>query len=335
MAVRAEKATRRHQVEAHLRKAFATILEDVVGAPAITHRAWFTGWLESKANEVSDSTLKSYTKAINEAVAFFSDLGREDLSEITDRDCLALRDHWAKQNSLTTADHKRIILSMSFSDAVRGRLIAENVAARARALKNTERQRRKPFTSEQFATILQHCDVHWRALCLLGLYTGGQRLGDLAKLRWRNVDLAGGVISTVAQKTSAPIILPIVPALLAALKALPVSDGPDSFLFPKLAAASQQMRSFYFKEILQRAGLVPKRDRRPKEKGSVPSRRKRLEQFSFHSFRHMATSMLKAAGVGEGIAKAIVGHKSQAISDNYTHIDLGTMRAALEKLGAF
>ena len=42
--------------------------------------------------------------------------------------------------------------------------------------------------------------------------------------------------------------------------------------------------------------------------------------------------MLKAAGVSDSIARAIIGHSSEAISRAYTHLDLATMRQALDKL---
>ena len=42
--------------------------------------------------------------------------------------------------------------------------------------------------------------------------------------------------------------------------------------------------------------------------------------------------VLKAAGVADSIARAIIGHESKAVSRVYTHLDLETMRAALDKV---
>ena len=47
---------------------------------------------------------------------------------------------------------------------------------------------------------------------------------------------------------------------------------------------------------------------------------------------HTATSLLKNAGVSDVVARDIVGHESEAVSRNYTHIDAETKRAALDKL---
>ena len=57
-----------------------------------------------------------------------------------------------------------------------------------------------------------------------------------------------------------------------------------------------------------------------------------MSELSFHSLRHTATSMLKKAGVSDSIARAIIGHESAAISRLYTHLDMDTMRTALEKM---
>ena len=53
---------------------------------------------------------------------------------------------------------------------------------------------------------------------------------------------------------------------------------------------------------------------------------------SFHCLRHTATSMLKDAGVGEAVARDIIGHESKAIRLNYTHIAEDAKRNAVNTL---
>lgn len=50
---------------------------------------------------------------------------------------------------------------------------------------------------------------------------------------------------------------------------------------------------------------------------------------------HTATSWFKAVGVTDGIVRGIVGQKSVAMSKAYTHQDVETTRAALQKLHVF
>ena len=77
-------------------------------------------------------------------------------------------------------------------------------------------------------------------------------------------------------------------------------------------------------------GLVPRRDHVSKGKGR--DRRRTQSKITFHALRHTATSLLKNAGVSDVVARDIIGHESEAVSRQYTHIDAETKRAALDKM---
>ena len=81
---------------------------------------------------------------------------------------------------------------------------------------------------------------------LFGLYLG-QRLGDLAKLTWRAVDLENGEIAFTTRKTGRRIVLPLVQPLTDYLASLPASDNPDAFIFPN--AASAQAHRFIVESV--------------------------------------------------------------------------------------
>jgi integrase len=57
-----------------------------------------------------------------------------------------------------------------------------------------------------------------------------------------------------------------------------------------------------------------------------------MSAVSFHSLRHTTTSLLKNAGVSDVVARDIIGHESEAISRNYTHIDAETKGNAVDKM---
>lgn len=130
-------------------------------------------------------------------------------------------------------------------------------------------------------------------------------------------------------------ILPLAKPLLRHLESLPAGDDPNAPLFPK-ACASKECNphggpvSNQFYGILAAAGLVKARTHKGKGKGRDAKRQ--LNEISFHSLRHTATSLLKNAGVSDVIARDIIGHDSAAVSANYTHIDQRTKRGALDKL---
>jgi integrase len=85
-----------------------------------------------------------------------------------------------------------------------------------------------------------------------------------------------------------------------------------------------------FYKILVSAGLAEKRSHHGTGKGRGATREQ--SEISFHSLRHTATTLLKAAGVSDAIAREFVVHESAAVSKNYTHIPTDTLRQAASRL---
>lgn len=333
MAIRTEGAAKRHRNATHLRQTLNRLVSDITGIEEVKPKDWLNGWLEGRKGEVEESTVASYAPAITEAGEFFESIGREALADISVADATALRSKWASVNGATTTNFKMKVLRSALKDALQLHLVAENVALSVSRLKAAKGgSKRRDLTLAELQAVLKAADKTWRAMTLLGLFTGGQRMGDLATLQRRDIQWAAKIISTEARKTGAPIILPIVPALAKALEELPLPMGPDDYLFPELAGLTKAGRSKRFRRVLYEAGLVPKRtDQKPTGKG-LATRRRKTSELSFHSLRHTATTMLKAAGVSDGVTRSIVGHESAAVSKVYTHIPMDTMRAALNKI---
>ena len=165
---------------------------------------------------------------------------------------------------------------------------------------------------------------------LFGLYLG-QRLGDLARLTWRAVNLEQGEIAFTARKTGRRIVLPLVQPLTDYLAALPASDNPNAFIFPNSASAKRTAHlSNQFREILVDAGLVEPREYKATKQGRSAARE--TSEISFHSLRHSAVTMLKASGLSDFVAREIVGHESAAVSRHYTHLSTDDLRNAMQRL---
>ena len=78
------------------------------------------------------------------------------------------------------------------------------------------------------------------------------------------------------------------------------------------------------------AGLIQPRTCESTGRGHSGAREP--SEISFHSLRHSAVTMLKAAGVSDFIAREIVGHESAAISRQYTHLTTDDKRNAMHRL---
>ena len=81
---------------------------------------------------------------------------------------------------------------------------------------------------------------------------------------------------------------------------------------------------------MTRAGVVPPRSNKASGKGRNAARTS--NGLGFHCLRHTATTLLKRAGVSDVVAREIVGHETAAVSRTYSHIDAGTLRAAIDRL---
>ena len=188
-----------------------------------------------------------------------------------------------------------------------------NPAVRVPVLKSRDKSARRAFTLPEIKRILKACgdDAEWRGLVLFGLYLG-QRLGDLAKLTWRAVNLESGEIAFTTRKTGRRIVLPLVQPLSDYLASLPASDNPNAYIFPRAASATRTgTLCNQFREILVAAGLVEPRGHEATGKGRSQARE--TSEISFHSLRHSAVTMLKASGVSDVLAREIVGHESSAV----------------------
>ena len=308
---------------------------NVDSLPSASVKSWCDTWTEAKAIETEESTHARYKRVIERFTRFLGEAkSKRDLSTLQASDVARFRDREAKELSRSTANLGVKVLRICLGEAMRQGLLAVNPGVRVKLLKSTAESKRRAFTLNEIKRILRACgdDVEWRALVLFGLYLG-QRLGDLAKLTWRAVDLDTGEIAFSTRKTGRRIVLPLVQPLADYLASLRGSDNPNAFIFPRAANAKRTASlSNQFRDVLVEAGLVGPRPRGHKSTGKGRDQAREASEISFHSLRHSAVTMLKAAGVSDFIAREIVGHESAAVSRQYTHLTTDDKRAAMRRL---
>jgi len=308
---------------------------NVESLPSASIKSWCETWTEAKAIETEESTHARYNRVIERFTDFLGEAkNKRDLSTLQASDIARFRDREAKELSRSNANLSVKVLRICLGEAVRQGLLAVNPAVRVKLLKSTAESKRRAFTLDEIKRVLKACgdDTEWRGLVLFGLYLG-QRLGDLAKLTWRAVNLDSGEIAFTTRKTGRRIVLPLVQPLADYLASLPASDNPNAFIFPRAASAKRTASlSNQFRDLLVAAGLVEPRPRGHKSTGKGRNQAREASEISFHSLRHSAVTMLKAAGVSDFIAREIVGHESAAVSRQYTHLMTDDKRAAMQRL---
>ncbi len=306
--------------------------------PSASVRDWCKRWLESKAVETEDRTHERYATCLRRFVEFMGDKADRDLATISADDVLRFRDDTAKRLSVTSTNMDLKVLRGCLGDAVRQDLIEKNVAASVKVLKQPGQGTRRPFTLEEIRRMLERCGEsggEWRGLVLTALYTG-QRLGDVARLTWQQVDLGKREISFVTAKTGKRLCMSLAKPLADHLEGLPSADDPHTFVFPHSAEAAEKrtgtISTRFYDEILAPAGLVPVRPRKDKSAGIGRDGRRAQSVISFHSFRHTLTTWLKSAGASNALAQMIIGHDSPTVSGHYTHLGAGDSRESIDRL---
>src|SRR5215510_13123071 len=179
-----------------------------------TIKAWCDKWLETKSIEAEQSTHERYKRIVQRFLDCIGAKANRDLSTLHTNDIARFRDREAKELSRSTANLSVKVLRVCLGEAVRQGLLTSSQAVRVKFLKSTAESKRRAFTLDEIKCILKACgdDTEWRGLVLFGLYLG-QRLGDLARLTWRAIDLDSGEIAFTTRKTGRRIVLPLVQPL--------------------------------------------------------------------------------------------------------------------------
>jgi integrase len=331
-----KEASQGRLVEARARQTIADIF--AIGnkdqLPSSTTKHFFTSWLKRKELEAAEKTHVRYEVAVRQFMEFLGTKVTKDVSHLSSKDIAAFRDSLGERLSAGTANISLKIVRAALNQAKRDGLIDQNEADRVTLLKRVRRMERRPFTLPELKKIWEVANDEWKGMILFGLYTG-LRLGDIANLTWANLDLSKAEVTVVTSKTGRIQILPLAPPLLRHVSEMPSSDNPQQPLFPKANECYEKnyfngALSKQFYQILVNAGFA--KPRKAKETGQGGSVKHTTNDLSFHCLRHTATSLLKNAGVSDVVARDIIGHDSEAVSRQYTHIDMATKRNAVALL---
>jgi integrase len=333
-----KEAAKGRYIESRARKTIADIfaLGNREALPSSTIKAYCEAWLERKELEANERTHERYKTAVDHFLEYAGGRAARDIAHLTAKEITGLRDHMAKSLSPNSANYTVKILRAMLNQARRDGFVEINEASRVSLIQRVRKFERRPFTLPELRRILGTASEEWRGMILFGIYSG-LRLGDVAMLTWANLDLEQRELVVATQKTGRRVVIPLAKPLLEYIRNLQAGDDPTAPLFPKAYECKERNPhggplSNQFYQVLVAAGMAAPRTHKAKEDGKGRDAKRQLNEISFHSLRHTATSLLKNAGVSDAVARDIIGHESAAISQNYTHIETETKRAALAKM---
>jgi integrase len=137
--------------------------------------------------------------------------------------------------------------------------------------------------------------------------------------------LSEGSRQVSPSKTGRTVEVPIHPDLETRLLAL-AGDNPHGYLCPTLSQVSPDGRSGLsnqFSRLMAKARIDPQR---------VKVGKHFFSQKSFHSLRSSFTSALANAGVASEVRMKLTGHRTAAVHQRYTHLELEPFKRAIANL---
>jgi integrase len=296
-----------------------------------TIASYFQSWMKSRALVTSPGTAVRYNGIVDSFLKYLGGKKNSSLASLRSEDIQEYRDILAAKVSTGTVNTHLKVLRVALGKALMGKHIESNPGKFVDNLARNDKHERRAFTLDELKKLLENATADWRTMILLGLYTGF-RMGDIASLTWANLDLQRREITARTQKTGKTQILPIATPLLKHLEGVPTSDDPQSPLCPALFKQKSTWLSNQFYDLMSSCGLVVARTHQTSQNGKGRGSRRIQSAITFHALRHTATSLLKNAGVSDVVARDIIGHESEAVSRNYTHIEMNTKREAINKM---
>lgn len=305
-------------------------------------------WVETKARRLRTSTAQSYGSIVRRRL--IPSLGHHRLQD--------MRPQLLEAYLLAQADSPRLdrrtaalspgyvayeanVLKAAFADAVRWGLLATNPMERV-ALPRVPRREPQYFTPAEAVRFLEEARRSSRhyALYLLAI-RGGLRIGEIAGLRWPDVDLDGAVVRVRHSLSTRSR-----PAVLGPTKSgrtRTVDIGPDTVAALSRHKADQtrarlalgpdwndedwvfttQSGRHIWREELKRADFDP------------ICRRLGLPPIRLHDLRHTMATLMLAQGVHPKVVQERLGHASISMTiDTYSAVLPGLQRAAAELIEA-
>jgi integrase len=299
-------------------------------------RTYCQKWLATRKAETRLATYSRYERTLQRLLEFLGEEAEKDLNEITKDQITTFRDSMLEKYATRTTNLYLKITKMVFRSARLDGYLWQDPAEGVKTVKNRDPLTRRPFSIDELRSILAVADPEWQSLIKFGLYTG-QRLSDLAFLKWSQIDLERDEIRLTTRKTGKSLLIPIAAPLREHLLSLAsAGDNPRSPVHPRSYAIihAQNGRvgtlSNQFTELLVSAGLREPRDHQGRGIGRG-GKRTGMDT-SFHSLRHTAVSLLKDAGIPDAVVMALVGHESAAMSQRYTHVGKESLTRAAGSL---
>lgn len=171
--------------------------------------------------------------------------------------------------------------------------------------------------AETLLNALQAKDPLTHNLTLLSLHSG-MRMGEIADLRWSHINLERGIITVMDTKSGKGRVVFMTGRVKAMIETIKRRE-PDDYIFTRGRGERLDDTPKIFAEIVENLGFNE----------GTPDRRQRV---CFHTCRHTFASWHVSAGTDLYTVKELLGHSVIAMTERYSHLAPGTLKAATQNL---
>src|SRR5690348_263442 len=295
-----------------------------------TVATYLASWLETIEPTLRESTTRRHRQFVEYHI--LPALGKTKLAQLSAQQVQAFYARKLHDGlSTTTVNHLHATLHKALTAAVRLGLIARNVSEMVQAPRMRHVEMHVLSADEVRTLLATSASNRQHALYVTAIATG-MRQGELLGLRWRDVDLDGGVVrvrsslmkgksaktgdwvfsepKTRRSRRQIALAAPAVTALrahrqtqrLERMKAGPLwQDGYDLVFCTEIGGPLSAGNVYTaFQRLLKRAGL---------------------SRIRFHDLRHTCATLMLSARVNPKVVSEMLGHASVAITlDIYSHV---------------
>jgi integrase len=315
----------RKQAEKELVRLLRTVdTGEHVDPTRITAGDWLRLWVDALKTEVSPKTHERYAEIVR--CYLLPAIGSVQLQRLTPTDIQRGYNNFDRKPSPRTRRHIHRILKSALARAIEQQVLARNPATNLR-LPKVEKKPITALTVEQTKVLLAqiaHTAAFWPTLIAVAT---GMRRGEILALRWKELDLDGGVVRVVGSLEQTKSGLRFKSTKTEKARAVTV----PSFAIEELRGWKRIQAERLLAVGIRQSGttlVCCREDGEPKQPDSLTheftylvGRIRDFPKVRFHDLRHSHATQLLASGVHPKIVQERLGHSTITTTmDLYSHV---------------
>lgn len=302
---------------------------------AKTVRKWVARWIDLRAASLAPRTVECYRDQLRLHIA--PTIGRRQLKSLKPKHVSAILADLIASGHSRTAQLCFVILRASLKQAMSEGVIKSNPCD---SVDPPRHRRADPrwWTPDELRVFAESCQDRPFALAWQLALCCGLRRGELAGLRWSDVDQAAGVIRirNQRQRIAGVGVIDAPPKSVSGCRNIPIPAGLYPMLERQLLLqeASSILTGTQTVYVVSPDGLPIAPDRLNKEL-QLDVAAAGVRPINLHGLRHSMASLGVSLGVSMKVLQTILGHANYSTTANtYAHVLTADQAAAMDKITA-